>query len=235
VRANNTFVRARAIGVAALVCAAATAVLWVGQSRGAGNASFGAYKPLSSLGHLQPAPYAGKLGPELTPIPNAPPLAQPASAATPAKSIDGIKCEGMERMVFHIHVHLVVVVNGKFRVIPYGIGIGPPLRGENTKAGAFVTQGSCFSWIHTHAADGIIHLEGPAQRTYTLGEFFDIWGQPLSGNQVGPTRGKVTAIVNGRVYTGNPRQIPLLRHSQIQLEVGTPLVAPEQIKFYGTL
>lgn len=218
-----------------LVAAATAASLWAGQSYGARHAESGPYKPLSSLGPLQPAPYAGKLGPELVPIPNAPLLAEPASAATSNKSVDGIKCEGMERMVFHIHVHLVVVVNGKYRVIPYGIGIGPPLRGENTKAGGFVTQGSCFSWIHTHAADGIIHLEGPAQRTYTLGDFFDIWGQPMSGNQVGPARGKVTAIVNGRVYTGDPRQIPLLKHAQIQLEVGKPLVAPVTIKFYGPL
>ena len=28
---------------------------------------------------------------------------------------------------------------------------------------------------------------------------------------------------------GNPRQIPLLAHAQIQLEVGRPLLAPEQI------
>ena len=138
-------------------------------------------------------------------------------------------------MVFHIHAHLVVFVNGKQRIVPYGIGIGPPLKGQNTKAGSFVTQGSCFSWLHTHAADGIIHLEGPAQRTYTLGEFFDIWGQPLNATQVGPAHGHVTALFNGKYWDGDPRQIPLLKHAQIQLEVGTPLVAPLRIRFYGTL
>ena len=193
-------------------------------------------KPLSVLGHLRPPPYPGHLGPELVPIPEGVPLlAEPASAATPNKSVDGIKCEGMERMVFHIHAHLVVVVNGKQRIVPYGIGIGPPLKGQNTKAGSFVTQGSCFSWLHTHAADGIIHLEGPAQRTYTLGEFFDIWGQPLNATQVGPAHGHVTALFNGKYWDGDPRQIPLLKHAQIQLEVGTPLVAPLRITFYGTL
>jgi len=165
-------------------------------------------KPLSVLGHLQPHPYAGHLGPELVPIPEGvPPLAEPASAATPTKSVDGIKCQGMEQMVFHIHAHLVIFVNGKARIVPYGIGIGPPLRGQNTKAGSFVTQGSCFSWIHTHAADGIIHLEGPAQRTYTLGDFFDIWRQPLTTSQVGPARGHVSAIFNGKYWDGDPRQI----------------------------
>jgi hypothetical protein len=41
----------------------------------------------------------------------------------------------------------------------------------------------------------------------------------------------VVALYNGRVYQGNPRNIPLTAHAQIQLEVGTPLVGPEQITF----
>jgi hypothetical protein len=193
-------------------------------------------KPLSVLGHLKAPPYPGHLGPELVPIPEGVPLlAEGASAATPKKNVDGIKCQGMEQMAFHIHAHLVLFVNGKARIVPYGIGIGPPISGQNTKAGSFVTQGSCFSWIHTHAADGIIHLEGPRQRTYTLGELFDVWGQPLNANRVGPAHGQVTALFNGKYWDGDPRQIPLLKHAQIQLEVGTPLIAPVTIKFYRPL
>ena len=86
-------------------------------------------------------------------------------------------------------------------------------------------------WLHTHAADGIIHTESPVNRTYRLGELFDIWGQPLNRGQVGPAHGRVTALFNGRVFTGNPREIPLLAHAQIQLEVGRPLVAPDEITF----
>jgi len=86
-------------------------------------------------------------------------------------------------------------------------------------------------WLHTHAADGVIHTESPVKRTYTLGEFFDIWGQPLNRHRVGPAHGPVTALFNGRIFTGNPRRIPLLPHAQIQLEVGRPLIAPEEIRF----
>jgi hypothetical protein len=68
-------------------------------------------------------------------------------------------------------------------------------------------------------------------RTYTLGDFFDIWGQPLGPDQVGPAHGPVTAIYNGQVYRGNPRNIPLEKHAQIQLEVGKPLVSPASITF----
>jgi hypothetical protein len=43
----------------------------------------------------------------------------------------------------------------------------------------------------------------------------------------------VTAIVDGAVWTGDPRSIPLRAHEQIELEVGRPLVAPETITFPG--
>jgi len=86
-------------------------------------------------------------------------------------------------------------------------------------------------WLHAHAADGVVHIESPVERTYTLGELFDIWGQPLTRGRVGPARGTVTALFDGRVFTGDPRRIPLLAHSQVELEVGRPLVAPEEISF----
>ena len=71
----------------------------------------------------------------------------------------------------------------------------------------------------------------PEQRTFTLGNFFDVWNQPLGPDQVGPAHGHVTVFVNHQLYTGNPRNIPLLPQAQIQLDVGTPLIAPETIKF----
>ena len=43
---------------------------------------------------------------------------------------------------------------------------------------------------------------------------------------MGPAIGRVAAIYNSQRYTGNPRDIPLNPHAQIQLEIGTPLVAP---------
>jgi hypothetical protein len=186
--------------------------------------------PLGLLTELQPAPSNGPPGPEGAPIPDAPPLATGHSPAL-GKSVDGITCQQNEQVLFHIHAHLTIFVDGKQRLIPYGIGIAPPLRGDNTTAGAFVTSGGCFSWLHTHANDGIIHIESPIQRTYTLGNFFDVWSQPLSSDQVGPAHGQVTAFVNGQLYVGNPRDIPLLRQAQIQLDVGTPIVAPQSIVF----
>jgi hypothetical protein len=150
---------------------------------------------------------------------------------TSGEQVDGIACQASEQVLFHIHAHVTIFARGLARQVPAGIGIAPPYRVAETPQGAFVAGASCFSWLHTHSADGVIHTESPVTRSYTLGEFFDIWGQPLGRNQVGPAHGRVSAFFNGRVFTGNPRRIPLLAHAQIQLEVGRPLVAPEQIMF----
>jgi hypothetical protein len=191
-------------------------------------------KPLSSLGRLRPAPYPGAPGPELVPIPRAPVLAPAASTARETRSVDGIKCEFNARVVFHVHVHLTIFVSGRARAVPAGIGIWPPLGPGNYRNGQFgVTGGNCLSWLTTHYADGIIHTEAPVRRRFVLGQFFDLWGQPLGRGRVGPARGTVTAIVDGKVWAADPRSIPLVSHAQIQLEVGTPLVEPERIRFPG--
>jgi len=181
------------------------------------------------LGTLKQAPAAGALGPEQVPVPSGTTLASPAASVT-GQDVDGISCQTSEQTLFHIHAHLTVFVNGTARQVPAAIGI-PGAQAQATAAGPFIEQGKCFYWLHTHAADGIIHIESPVQRTFTLGNFFDVWGQPLSPTQVGPASGKVTAIYNGKLYTGNPRNIPLNAHAQIQLDVATPLIAPVTIGF----
>src|SRR5215472_17779363 len=225
------------IGAGAVVVVAAVAVgITLAVSNGGSPAATrGASTPklklasLSTLGTLQPAPSAGSTGPEQVPIPAAAPLTGTSTKAT-GQRVDGIGCDTSEQTLFHIHAHLTIFVNGSPRQVPAGIGI-PGAKAQNTPQGPFIGSGNCFYWLHTHAADGIIHTESPIQRTYTLGNFFDEWGQPLGPGQVGPDKGHVTAIYNGHLYEGNPRDIPLTKHAQIQLEVGTPLVAPETITF----
>jgi hypothetical protein len=188
---------------------------------------------VATLGRLNSPGATGPLGPEGVPIPNAPQLAQP-SAATPTSPVDGIRCLGSEQLLFHVHAHLTIYVNGAARRVPGGIGIVNP-QVSQTAVGAYAGAGNCFYWLHTHAADGIIHIESPVKRTFTLGDFFDVWGQRLSGRQVGSATGPVTAIYNGRAYEGSPRDIPLAAHAQIQLEVGRPLVSPVNHLPHGTL
>jgi hypothetical protein len=196
-------------------------------SSGGKHGSSGGLAPLSTLGKLVSPPPLGSPGPEGPPLENGPDLA-PAGSPAPGASVDGISCQGGEQTLFHIHARLTLFVDGKSEKVPYGVGIASP-QAEQTARGPFVANGACFTWLHTHAADGIVHIESPVQRTFTLGNFFDVWGQPLSRSQVGPAKGTVTALFNGKVWLSDPRDIPLSAHAQIQLEVGRPLVAPARI------
>jgi hypothetical protein len=213
-------------GIAAF---AATAVLALTHNGGAGSQNLSLAAPSAAV-RLRSAPPAGPFGPEDVPIPAAAELAH-AQLLANGQRIDGIACQSATAVLFHIHAHLTIFVDGKPRRVPAGIGIAPPLEVDETPAGEFVTGATCFMWLHTHSADGIIHTESPVTRIYTLGNFFDIWGQPLGADRVGPARGAVTAFFNGHVFDGNPREIPLAAHAQIQLDVGRPLIAPEQITF----
>ena len=184
-------------------------------------------------------PPTGSPGPEVVPITTGPKLATLLNAAT-GQTVDGIQCNAGEQTVVHVHTHLTIFVNGKAQVIPYGIGI-PGFQAVSTPEGPFVETGSCFYWLHVHADDGIIHIESPSTTdTFTLGQFFDEWGVPLSKTQVGPATGTVTVFFTSpgkkpMLYTGNPRDLPLGDHYQIQLVVGTPIVAPVQITNWGQL
>jgi hypothetical protein len=175
-------------------------------------------------------PFLGALGPEGVPVPTGRVLAGPGPAA-PGIQVDGIPCGPIEEVAFHVHAHLTIFVSGSPRAIPAGVGIAAPRRVAATESGPFVAGGTCFSWLHTHAADGIIHIESPVERSYTLGDFFDVWREPLGPHRLGPTTGRVTAFLDGRRYEGDPREIPLAAHVQIQLDLGTPIVAPEPIRF----
>jgi hypothetical protein len=182
-------------------------------------------------GHAGHAAAAGTTdGPEGVLVPVAPALAPAASPAL-GRSVDGIACGPTEQLAFHIHAHLTIFVNGSARVVPPGVGIAPPLDVQTTSRGPYAAGGECFSFLHTHAADGIIHIESPVERSYTVGQFFDVWRQPLGRDRVGPAAGHITAFVDGRRYHGDPRSIPLHAHAQIQLDLGEPVVAPGAIRF----
>jgi hypothetical protein len=136
--------------------------------------------------------------------------------------VDGIEGSSREMLNVHIHAHLSLFLKGEQIAVPYGIGIVKPFRVEN----GFVGVGNGIYWLHTHDATGIIHIESPDNRPYTLANFFDIWGQPLGPGNVAGMQGVVRTVVNGRAYTQNPRSIVFAAHMQITLEVGDPVVSP---------
>jgi hypothetical protein len=150
--------------------------------------------------------------------------------STSGADINSISCDALESTIVHIHVHLAIFFDGEEQQIPFGVGIGQPWQVSSSGQGPFVSGGSCFYWIHTHTGDGVVHIESPVRRRFTLGEFFAIWQVPLSATQVGPGQGQVISYVNGQLSSTAPTDIPLLPHERIQLDVGTN-VPPYQFDF----
>jgi hypothetical protein len=85
---------------------------------------------------------------------------------------------------FHIHPTLTITVNGSRVTVPDGIGLSP-----------------CMRPLHTHDDSGVIHVEYQRPSHFTLGEFFDVWGQPFDSTQVlgykATGTSKLTMTVNG--------------------------------------
>jgi hypothetical protein len=159
---------------------------------------------------------------EVTETP-APVALAPFSDAVRGQTIDGITCDSSEQLVYHIHAHLAIFVNSVQRGIPKNIGV---LFGGR----AIVPGGACLYWLHSHTDDGIIHVESPKVQTFTLGDYFDIWGIPLDSTRVGPAGGSLIVYVDGHQYSGNVRTIALDVHSLIQLDVDGN-VAPAPFSF----
>jgi hypothetical protein len=207
-------------------CAAA-AVL-VGAVAGGAAAAVSTSAPSHGTTTATPGP----MGPEGIPLELGTPLAPEATAAS-GKTVDAVRCDASEQVVYHIHTHLAVYVNGSLRPIPAGIGIVSPVAAQ-TANGPFVSATSCYYWLHVHAQDGIIHVESPTARAYTLGQFFAIWRQPLTTHRVGPATGRLTVFVNGRRYSGNPANITLRSREAIQIDVGTPVVQPATVDWHNS-
>jgi hypothetical protein len=108
---------------------------------------------------------------------------------------NGILCETQERVALHIHAGLVIFLHGQQVTVPAYIGFN---------------DDTCLYWLHTHADVGVIHIESPTTtRVFTLGEFFGIWGYPLSSTEIAGVPATVHAWVNGKVFMGDPAKIPL--------------------------
>ncbi|HEX3829301.1 MAG TPA: hypothetical protein VHV82_18725 [Sporichthyaceae bacterium] len=149
------------------------------------------------------------------------------SAGT-GQTLDGIQCEASEQVAYHVHAHVAIYVDGVLRPVPIGIGIVPPIISQGP-GGPFASAGKCYYWLHTHTNDGIIHIESPTQTTYTLAQFFAIWGIPLSPTMVGGASGPVTAYVNGQQWGADPGSIPLQSRAVIQLNVGSNNPGPQTV------
>ena len=154
------------------------------------------------------------------------PIAAPKASLSSSipLAVDSIQCNAMEQSIFHIHAHLDIIINDKNIVIPAQIGIIPD---------------KCFYWLHTHDESGIIHIESPTYRYFTLGQFFDIWNKKFNNNQifndVVNANNTLSVYINGNKVPNetNYRNIKLNAHDEIAIVYGktTPSTIPSSYIF----
>lgn len=161
-----------------------------------------------------------------------------ASGGGNGQTVDGMPCLASLNETYHIHVFIGLIVNGRQVALPDGAGMDNP----GADSGGVTNAASCFYYLHTHDAAGIVHVESPstASRTtalHTLGQFFAIWGQPLgswttiytSGQSY---RGQGSQFISNSTYTkfgDTPSSMPLYGHEVIWLESGSPTIGPAQL------
>ena len=138
----------------------------------------------------QDATYNHLPGVRKTKAPWAPEFAQLDNRLAPL----GLKALSSEALVYHIHQHLDVYLNGKHFV--------------------YLTE------LHTHNTDGVIHNESETKRDYTLGQFFSEWGVLLNKQCVGADCQGYKWYVNGKRMTGNPQDLVLKAHLVIVIAIG---------------
>ncbi len=153
---------------------------------------------------------AAAAGPIPTPI-GVGPLYHPAAGAVP---VSGLRCVSAVPPRFGAHLELFAM--RRVVIVPAGVGVAPPLR----RSGAYVLGGRCSYPVRTREPTGVIEVARGANAT--LGQFFAVWGRPLSPARLAgfASTAPILAFVNGRRWHGDPRAIPLRRHSEIVLELG---------------
>jgi hypothetical protein len=133
-----------------------------------------------------------------------------------AIGLDPLREEGQ---VVHIHQHLDLYADGDRVTVPAQIGIDA--------GGGFISD------LHTHDTDGIMHVESPTQRTFTLGQFFAVWGVRLGGGCIGGLcrtgDKRLRTWVDGTPVTADPTRIVLEEHQEIVLAYGTEAQMPKPV------
>jgi hypothetical protein len=133
-----------------------------------------------------------------------------------AIGLDPLTAEGQ---AVHIHQHLDIYVAGKKVTVPAQIGIAA--------GGGFISD------LHTHDATGIMHVESPTVTSFSLGQFFAIWGVRLDAKCIGGSCAsgakRLTAWVNGKPVRADPTRIVLQQHQEIVLAYGTPAQDPKPL------
>ena len=136
--------------------------------------------------------------------------------------IDGVYCSASEQSSYHIHALLTIYINGANVPLVTNTGIAP--------IGATSTNVTCLYWLHTHDNKGVIHIESPTARIYTLNQFFDIWERFSSSTSAFPTQLSSSTgwiiYVNGKQVNTDFSHLQLAAHDIITLAYNSPGIKP---------
>jgi hypothetical protein len=132
------------------------------------------------------------------------------------RAVGDLRCETARAPRFGVHLELFA--RGRVVVVPAGIAVAPPWRTVRPH----VLDGACSYAARTRTPIGVIEVAAGSE--LTLGDFFELWGQPLEPRRLVGfcTRADrpVRAYVDGVRWSGPLRAIPLRRHAAIALEIG---------------
>jgi hypothetical protein len=131
------------------------------------------------------------------------------------QNVQGLDCLANMNETYHVHTHLSIFLNGEALAVPGEIGI-------------VRTPSDCFYSLHTHDMSGKLHVEAAAPATFTLGQFFGVWGEPLEDTNIAGITGlPITVYVtdNGVVTEadGDWHAIELKSHREVTIQIGTPI------------
>ncbi len=178
-------------------------------------------------------------GSTVAPITIAPSAAAPEPYPAPSNPMvlakkAGLVPEDAEQLQYHVHAHLDVFINGTHIRIPAGLGIditnprvhSGAVDGATGYGGIVVACAQpCISPLHTHDITGVLHTESSTHKDNTLGQLFIEWNVKFDANCFATYCKPATSVavyVNGKLFSGDPRTIPLANLTEIAVVVGTP-------------
>lgn len=137
---------------------------------------------------------------------------------TDGSPIGQFNCVFNPPQALSFRMHLSILVNNEHLMIPWYLGASrqPPTH--------------CFYVTHTHDSSGRIHVTPAEPGPVTLGELFQIWGQPLTNTNVAGITGLPVEVyvtddgMTVKVEDTDWSGIELLPHREITIGLGTPLL-----------
>jgi hypothetical protein len=130
-------------------------------------------------------------------------------------TVAGVTC--LQNESYHLHAHLTIIKDGVTQRIPQEIGLT-----------------GCAYELHTHDNSGMIHVETAVAKKFTLGQFFAVWGEPLTRMNVAGLGGQGERFFTNDGDTklvevmDDPNAIELISHRSIYIVIGTvPATLPK--------